>query len=67
MIALKIPAISCGHCIRTITMELKELQGVKEVSADLATKLVTVDFDDPATEVEIRNLLKDINYPADEG
>ncbi len=62
-IILKVPGISCGHCVHTIKMELSELMGVSEVDADVDTKLVTVEFESPATEAAITDLLREINYP----
>lgn len=59
-----IPNISCKHCTHTITMELSELAGVSKVDADVKTKLVKVEFDEPATEAQILETLTAINYPA---
>ena len=55
--------ISCGHCVHTIQLELRELEGVHEVTASQVTKEVKVIFDPPATEDQIENLLVEINYP----
>ena len=60
-----VPAISCGHCTHTIEMEVGELPGVKSVKADIASKKVTVTFDAPATEENIKALLAEINFPVD--
>lgn len=59
-----VPAISCGHCVRTIQNEIGELVGVKSVKADVASKSVEVVFDAPASEDSIKALLAEINYPA---
>mgnify|MGYP001041353595 CR=1 FL=1 len=59
-----IPNISCGHCVRTIKNELEELEGIISVSADLESKQTTITFEPPATEEEIKKLLVEINYPA---
>ena len=64
-IELKVPAISCGHCARAITSEIAELPGVKTVDVKVETKLVKVDFETPATELQIKSRLKEINYPAE--
>jgi copper chaperone len=58
-----IPNISCKHCIHTITMELSEIAGVSEVAGDLDTKSITVTYEEPATEEELKNALIEINYP----
>ena len=61
---LKVPNISCGHCVNAIKNELGELDGVRSVEGDPESKTVTVDFDAPATVEKIRETLKEINYPA---
>jgi copper chaperone CopZ len=59
-----IPKISCGHCVMTITKELKELNGVRKVEGNPQLKTVDVEWDVPATEAQIRATLNDINFPA---
>ena len=59
-----IPGISCGHCTRTIEMELTDLEGVESVEGSVENKTVTVHFNAPATDEKIRVLLAEINYPA---
>jgi copper chaperone len=58
-----VPNISCGHCTHAIKMELGEVPGVKRVEADVATKHVTVDWQEPASWDTIRAVLEEINYP----
>jgi copper chaperone len=58
-----VPNISCGHCVHTIKMEVGELAGVQQVEAQAGTKEVTVVFDAPASEEQIIDLMKEINYP----
>jgi copper chaperone len=58
-----VPNISCGHCTHTIQMELSEIPGVQKVSADLDSRQVLVEWDDPATWETIELTLKEINYP----
>ncbi len=64
-ITLKAPAISCGHCVHTIQSEVGEVAGVKSVAADQNTKLVTIAFDDPATQEQIESLMANIGYPVE--
>jgi copper chaperone CopZ len=52
------------HCVHTIKSELSEINGVKSVEADAATKMVVVNFEDPASEAELEKTLAEINYPA---
>jgi copper chaperone len=59
----KVPSIHCQHCVHTIQMELGEIEGVKNVEANLEEKTVSVDFEAPASEEKIVDTLKEINYP----
>jgi copper chaperone CopZ len=47
----------------TIKNELNELVGVKHVEGDTLSKTITVEWDSPTTLQEIRDTLKEINYP----
>jgi copper chaperone len=62
-VTFSVPNISCHHCSHTITMELSEIEGVTKVDADVHSRLVSVTFDDPATEQLIKDTLAEINYP----
>ncbi len=61
-----VPNISCGHCTRTIEMEVGEMAGVSNVKADEGSKEVTVAWEAPATWGKIEALLKEINYPPEQ-
>ena len=63
-LTLRVPNISCAHCVHTIKIEVGELPGVKKVEADEQTKLVTIAFEKPATRESIEALLAEIDYPA---
>jgi copper chaperone len=60
---LKAPAISCMHCVRTITRELSALPGVQDVKADAASKTVEVTYDTAETLERVKATLKEIGYP----
>jgi copper chaperone len=62
-VTYSVPNISCGHCVHTIQAEVADLEGVKSVKADAATKMVEIAFDAPADEARIKALLAEINYP----
>ena len=61
-----VPTINCEHCVNAIKSELNDLNGVKSVSGDPATKTITVDFDSPASVESIKSMLIEINYPPTE-
>ncbi len=57
------PNISCGHCTRTIEMEVADLAGVSSVKAEADSKQVIVEWDEPASWDEIKDLLVEIGFP----
>ena len=59
----RVPNVSCGHCVMTIKNEVGELTGVSRVDADKDTRMVTVEWSEPATWEQIKGLLVEINYP----
>ena len=59
-----IPNISCGHCVNAIKNELSDLDGIKTVEGDPASKSIEVEYEGPASEAQIKDTLKEINYPA---
>jgi copper chaperone len=58
----RVPNISCNHCMMTIKRELGELEGIVNVTGDVETRTVTVEWDSPATWDSIKALLTEINY-----
>ena len=61
-VEFNVPGINCGHCENTIKMELGELTGVSKVEASSVTKSVRVEYETPATEEQIKELLIEISY-----
>ena len=59
-----VPDISCGHCTATIERELKEVDGLDSVKAELDTKQVTVEVQNDGVLAEVEKMLEEIGYPA---
>jgi copper chaperone CopZ len=64
IVTYSIPNINCGHCVHTIQSELIDLPGVKSVKADVNLRNAIIEFDPPASEEKIKELLASIEYPA---
>lgn len=62
MKTFRVPNIGCAGCVRTIQNEVAEIAGVRNVVADLATKTVVVEWQDPADWPQIESKLKEIDY-----
>lgn len=62
-VTYSIPNIHCPHCIHTIQSEVIDLAGVKSVKADQELRIATIEFEPPASEEKIKQLLASIDYP----
>ena len=57
---LKVPNISCEHCIRTIKREVGALPGVTGVEGEVKTQEVTVVYDGERSLEKAVETLKEI-------
>ena len=57
-----VPNVSCDHCVRAIKNELVELEGVKRVEGNPDTKMISVEWEDPATWQQIADTMTEIEY-----
>ncbi|HIQ06464.1 MAG TPA: copper chaperone, partial [Anaerolineae bacterium] len=62
-IILRIPNISCDHCIHTIKRELGSVEGVGFVSGDVAARQVTVNYENDDALARAKATLAEIGYP----
>jgi copper chaperone len=62
----RVPNIGCDGCVRTITEELSQLEGVRKVEGDVPSKVVTVQWVAPATWSKIEETLTEIEYPPEQ-
>jgi copper chaperone CopZ len=46
-----VAGISCDHCVRAITNEVKDIAGVSTVTVDIPTKIVTIEHINVAAPV----------------
>ncbi len=64
---LKIPAIHCGGCVKTVTRTLEALPSVKVAEADSESKLVHLQFEESAVNLDrIREALDEVGFSADD-
>jgi copper chaperone len=63
-IILEVPDISCNHCAHTITEALQSEPGVQGVQVDIPAKLVQLDYDATALDMDhLRAVLDEEGYP----
>ena len=60
---LRIPALHCGGCAKTVTGSLERLPGVEVTETNPGSKLVQLRFDDSITSLaEIREALDQVGF-----
>ncbi len=64
---LKIPAIHCGGCVKTVTQTLEARPSVKVTEADSESKLVHLQFEESAVNLDrIREALDEVGFFAED-
>lgn len=48
MIELTLPTMTCGHCVRTVTETVKQVDGQATLQIDLPAHLVRIESSQPA-------------------
>ena len=59
---LTLPAMTCGHCVKTVTAAVQRLDAKAEVGTDLATHKVHIET--AAARKAVLKALADEGYPA---
>ncbi|MDP9379435.1 MAG: cation transporter [Chloroflexota bacterium] len=63
-VVLNAPDISCGHCVATINKAVGQVDGVRRVEANEATKQVAVEYDPGRVSLaQIESVMDDAGYP----
>ena len=63
-ITVNAPDISCANCVAHIEKDISALAGVASVKADVASKNVTIAFDETRlTRAKIAEAMDDAGYP----
>jgi copper chaperone len=58
----EVKGMTCEHCVRAVTEELKNIEGVSDVSVDLASGQVTVASERRLDEGEVRAAVDEAGY-----
>jgi copper chaperone len=57
-----VQGMTCGHCVSSVTEEVSEVAGVRQVDVDLASGRLTVVSDTDVAEADIRTAVEEAGY-----
>jgi copper chaperone len=57
-----VTGMTCDHCLRSVSAEIRAVPGVTDVDVDLATGKVTVTSDQPISTVQVREAVTEAGY-----
>jgi len=57
-----VQGMTCGHCVSSVTEEVSEVTGVRQVDVDLASGRLTVVSDVDVAEADIRAAVEEAGY-----
>lgn len=60
----RVPGMTCGHCVSSITEEVEKVNGVTNVNINLDTKVVTISGSD-LDDALLRDAIKEAGYYAE--
>jgi copper chaperone len=54
--------MTCAHCVASVSEEIGEINGVRDVVVDLPTGAVTVTSDNPVDDADLRAAVEEAGY-----
>jgi copper chaperone len=57
-----VTGMTCGHCVSSVTEEVRSLPGVSDVQVDLQSGRVTVSADAPVGTEQVRAAVEEAGY-----
>lgn len=58
----KVKGMTCGHCVAAVTEEVGAIEGVTDVTVDLASGVVTVASAAPLDDKAVRDAVDEAGY-----
>lgn len=58
----RVKGMTCGHCVSSVSTEIRRIPGVREVTVDLATGMVTVVAEETVDENAVRRAVDEAGY-----
>ena len=61
-VTMKVPDMSCGHCVAAIRGALEKVEGVTGVEASLDTKVVKVSTSGGVADSDLLGAVREVGY-----
>lgn len=57
-----VTGMTCGHCVSSVTEQIQQIDGVRDVDVDLATGALTVTADQPVSSDAVAAAVREAGY-----
>jgi copper ion binding protein len=57
-----VSGMTCGHCVASVTEEVREIAGVTAVEVDLASGSVKVTSEQPVSDADVKAAVEEAGY-----
>jgi copper chaperone len=57
-----VTGMTCEHCVRAVTEEVRRIDGVADVTVDLPTGALTITSSDPVEEAAVADAVEEAGY-----
>lgn len=57
-----VTGMTCGHCVASVTEEISEITGVRNVDVDLASGALTFESDQPVAREAVEAAVREAGY-----
>lgn len=57
-----VSGMTCGHCVASVTEEVSEIEGVRNVEVDLASGALTFESDQPVSRDAVDSAVREAGY-----
>lgn len=57
-----VTGMTCEHCVRAVTEEVRRIEGVAEVAVDLPTGALTISSSEPIDDAAVADAVEEAGY-----
>jgi copper chaperone len=58
----RVTGMTCGHCVGSVTEQIQQIEGVRDVAVDLSTGAVLVTADRPVSADAVASAVREAGY-----